>query len=368
MDQIPDDQEIIHKAHADDNAQLVFHPFDGGGRQRRPIAFLQPLIHPFPKIGLLVLPVGHRVAWNEFQAGGHGGVAAFRDKHGIGYGLGPPRKAPFHLSSIAKIKLVVGQPHPVRILQGLLGLQTEQNIVGFRIRPVEVVAVIGGDDGYFTFLRQVIQQRVHLVFFRHAVIHHLYTYVIRPENADVLVQRLFRFFRLSRQQHAGNASVKTGRRRDQSLMVFFQQRDIDARFIVPAFQVGLRTQLAQIVVALFVLAQEQEVVAGFLAAFGRFIEPVCGRHVYFAPQNGFDAFLLGLLAELKQPEYRSVVRYGACRHIILRAALDQFLGLGQAVQQAEMTVQMKVYKISAHVPPLPLLQATMPRPLPQFAL
>ena len=123
-----------------------------------------------------------------------------------------------------------------------------------------------------------------------------------------------------------------------------QQLLVDPRFEIEAFEVGRRSHFEQVLESGAILAQQRQVVAGFLHVAGSFLGPAARRNVRFVTDNGLDAAVLGLLVELQGAVQIAVVRQRQGVHALVSSTLDQPVDRAGAVQQAVMAVAVQMSK------------------------
>ena len=123
---------------------------------------------------------------------------------------------------------------------------------------------------------------------------------------------------------------------------------IDAGLVVEAFQVGGRNQLDEILVALLVLAQQDEVVVA--VGVGARLVALLGD-IDLAADDGVNAFRLGGVIELDGAEQVAVIGHGDRGHLLLgdRASAVDIAGpveqgvVGVAVKVNEMTLGLVLF-------------------------
>src|SRR6266700_2646181 len=83
--------------------------------------------------------------------------------------------------------------------------------------------------------------------------------ILLPENIPQAVRVLPRLIELLIHHRFSNDALQARRKRDQPAAVFCQQVVIDARFVIEAFQKSGRDELDQVVVALKIFTQQNQV-------------------------------------------------------------------------------------------------------------
>jgi hypothetical protein len=122
-----------------------------------------------------------------------------------------------------------------------------------------------------------------------------------------------------------------------------QQVFIDSGLVVETFQKGGRGQLEKIPVTSFVFAQENQVV--WPVGVRHAVEAIRTRHIDFAAQDRLQPPLQRSVVELYGAEKVSVVRDGDGRHLELSRAIHQATDFTRPVEQAVVSMEMKMDKV-----------------------
>ena len=157
--------------------------------------------------------------------------------------------------------------------------------------------------------------------------HHLQIIVV-PEDFLVPFDDLVYLGHVPRQNRAGNFARHAGGTADQALVVFLQDLVAHAGAVVHAFDMGRGHDLHEVLVALVVLRQEDEVIIPLL------LHPVVAfGDIDFAPDDRLHGrVLLRELEELLHAVHVPVVRDREAGH-------SQFLGPIEQVVDGRLTVQ-----------------------------
>ncbi len=118
---------------------------------------------------------------------------------------------------------------------------------------------------------------------------------------------------------------------------------VNARIVVKAFQLTGRSNLEQVLVPLFVLCQQQQVITVFVALRVA-VTHTPGGHVSLQPDNRFYPGLFGGMEELDHPEHGAMIGDGNRVHVHLFRPGNQLLDVAEAVQERIFGVNMKVGK------------------------
>ena len=136
-----------------------------------------------------------------------------------------------------------------------------------------------------------------------------------------------------------------GRRADDAAAVLLQHGEGGARLVVEVVHMGLADELQQVMVALVVLRQKQQVIQLRLHVLA---QGLVGSEVHLAAEDGLHALARLLLdgvagvGELHHAGHDAVVGDGHRRHIQLGGAAHHVLDVGEPVEQRvfRMVVQM----------------------------
>jgi hypothetical protein len=112
-----------------------------------------------------------------------------------------------------------------------------------------------------------------------------------------------------------------------------QQGLVDAGFVIKTFEVGLGHKLHEILIATFVLTQNDQMIRS--AARGIAILVIGFRDVHLATNDGLYAGLGCRIVETDCTEKVAVVRDGDCRHSILRGRFSKHLVIDRTIKKAE---------------------------------
>jgi hypothetical protein len=116
-----------------------------------------------------------------------------------------------------------------------------------------------------------------------------------------------------------------------------QKLHIHARLRIKSFRVRTRDHVAEVFVARFVFAEQNEMVAGaFLCA--RFISARAVCNVYLATDYGLYALFFACFIEIYRTEHRAVVGYGDGAVPHGGGNLRYFRDAARAVEQAVFRV------------------------------
>ena len=269
--EIPDDQEVTGILHPLDDPDLVFDPLlidldrilqraTVGHALQMLQPVLKPVAHDLRKIGIdresrRNLEFRKRIVdLLQFQ------IAALGDFHGLIEDVGNLSEDPVHFLPVLEIELVGVELHAVRVVDRLAGLDAKKEVVGTAVVLVHVVAVVAGDGSDAGSLGDLQHVGNDLALLLQPVIVDLKKKPILAE--DVLVFRCGALRLIeSAHQHVGrDFPVQACGKSDQAFAVFPQQCLVDARLVIEPFEVGLGNKLHEILIAAFVLTQNDQVI------------------------------------------------------------------------------------------------------------
>ena len=148
------------------------------------------------------------------------------------------------------------------------------------------------------------------------------------------------------QQVLQDLAGQTGREADDPLAVLLDQLVVDAGTVVLALHPGDGVELHQVVVALVVHGQQDQMVPVAPVALAHFLVGAVGValrvDVELAADDRLDAGLLAGLVEVDGPEHVAVVGDGQRPHARRQRLLHVVLDLGGAVEQRVVGVVVQV--------------------------
>ena len=368
-DDVPDDQQVFDEIHFRQHAQFFLRARNHAVARRRAIA-LADAVHDLAfEINVHVFVVGdfvfRKMIFAEFDLE----VAALGDFERVRQRLRNTAEQARHLLAALQVKLIAGEFHAMRVLDRLAHADAQQRVVGFGVVTVGVVAVVGADDFAAQLFRhfedRVVDGLLHGPEFAHvvgrfgrqfaadAMVLNFKIKIFAAENflvraghfvsrAVILVQHGLRHF-----------AAHAARRGDDALAVLREQFAVHARVVVKALLIGVRGELHQVAVALFVGGPQQHVVVDvavdFFALGAAF--PI-GHNVRFHADDRLErreavflgefVRLLAGLVEFDRSEHVAVVGDGQCGLLHLARALDQIADARRAVEQAVLGVGVQV--------------------------
>ena len=293
------------------------------------------------------------------------GLYLVRHLQGVGQGLGVLREQSRHLL-LALYELLLGVTKAPGVADVRIGSQADKPVVHWTVLAVDEMGVVGGDHlnaqlfGQFEYaLVDYHLLAVHLVnlviglrrnaFHLGLVKHHLQI-IILTKDAPVPFCCLSCTLVVPCHEVSGNLAGKAGGTADQVFMVFLQCLVGYAGPVVKSVDKALGAYLHQILVAVVVLGQENQVVVALVVVVLEMVV-IVARNVYLAADQRLDYGLLvrpqvrlvpGPFEELLDTVHVTVVGDGYGRHIELAGAGKQLFDIGQSVKDRVlgMDVQM----------------------------
>ena len=209
----------------------------------------------------------------------------------------------FHFSPGFEVKFLPREPHTVLVLNFGARLDAEHGVVRARIRGVDVVNVVRGDDLETELFAEFEQPGDDFLLFGDAVILDFDEIVFFAEDLDKFAAGLARIDLAVVEEVLGNEGSQTPCKSDQSLRIFGQSLHIRARFVVKSAQMGVGDEFEEILVAGKIFGEEAEMVIAFAILGAAFLlQARPGGHVELTADQRFDAIGLGGVEELNGAE------------------------------------------------------------------
>ena len=202
---VPDDEEVVHIAHALDDRQLVIEPLARvlpvGG-----VMALEALLAERTQIILGRRALGQRKARQVRRLEIEFHMAALGDFDGVLERLGEIRKDLAHFRLGFDEHLVALHAHPLFVAQRLAGLYAHEHFLRLSVLTVYVVAVVRGDEGDVHLPRQIDQAGQHALLVLKAVILNFNEEIAAPEYVEVFLRHGARVVLAAVQQQRGNVA------------------------------------------------------------------------------------------------------------------------------------------------------------------
>ena len=260
----------------------------------------------------------------------------------IGAGLRCKGKQIIHFLRAFHIKLAALITHPVLIQNRFPRLDAKQNIMRLCVLFINIMAVICANQRNPCFSAHPHQRLIHNFLLPNPMILQFQKVIALPENIEIFQRDLLRLLIGYIQNISGYLPCQTCARCNDALAVFPQKLLIHTRLIIKPFGKAIGNQLNQIMVALIIFSQKNQMI--ITAALALLCEARALRHINLTAENRLDAGLQCRLVKFHRTIHRTVVGDGNAVHPQLLHPLHQFLYLGRAVQKAVFRMNMKMRK------------------------
>jgi hypothetical protein len=236
-------------------------------------------------------------------------------------------------------------------------LNAQQDFLSVSVLVMEVVAIVGGDEGDASFLGETDELRVDALFDGEALILNFEVEIAFAENVTEAIGGIAGLIVLFFDDAFGDGATKTGSERDETPGMFAKEIVVDARLVVEAFEEACGDELDQIVVALEVFAKEDKVIAaaragleivailagraGFLSA----VEAAALGDIDFATDDGLDVALAGFVEKIGGSEEVAVVRDGHRGHFLSRSLVEELGSFAGSIEETEIGVHVKMNEL-----------------------
>jgi len=166
-------------------------------------------------------------------------IAFFRHGHGVVHRLGTVIKELPHLLRGPEIELIGLKFHPVLVFDSFSGLDTQENLVRFGVRLIEVMAVVRRHQGYGQFSADLHQTLVGPPLVGNVVLHYFQIEISLPEDVPVFRRRRQGAIHVPFDDEGGDFAVETGTHADEPFVMTLQQLLVDAGTVVVAFPIAV---------------------------------------------------------------------------------------------------------------------------------
>ena len=136
---------------------------------------------------------------------------------------------------------------------------------------------------------------------------------------------------------------------DEALVMLGEEFLVHTRLVVEAFEVRCGDELHQVLVAILVLREQEQVLINFLASSsaraGLLLEAAAVRHIDLATDDGFDALLADSLVEVHCAVEHAVVRDGHRAEVQLLRPRGELVQAARGIQKRILRVQVQMDKL-----------------------
>ena len=341
-DKIPDNQVVVDITHGADDADLILQAvFIFLGLLGIPL--LKALIAKLPEIALVGIARGHREGRQVVLVEGKFQVAPIGDLHRIFKGLREPRKQDAKLFLAFDVEFLGLEFHPVLVVHGFARLDAKKHILHFGVFLAQIVGIVGDDHGKPRLPGQPLNALVYRALLINAVILKLQEKVSLAENVGQFQGVFLGPLVVLPHQALGDGTGKAGGQGNQPLVVLLQQGQVYSGLAVKAMDKGLGNQIAQVFIALPVLAQQHQMIGVVVLAVNPVGHAPAGN-VDLAADDGLDARGLGSFIKIDTAVHDPVVGDGHGGLPDLLHPIHQAVDPAGTVQQAVLRMQMQVDK------------------------
>ncbi len=355
-DEIGNDQEIAGEAHLLDHPDLIIQSLPVNGLVRLGVFSARPphdLLKSLARVvleelvgGLLAVGVEAREMIGleiELQP------AAPCDLHRMRERLRGVLEIGRHFGCRLEIQLVGAELEPLRIVDGLAGLNAQQHVVGADVFAREIVAVVAGHQWNRQSPAHVDQRRIDPFLLVDAVVLNFEKEPVLAEHLQVIPRGLVGLLQPALHDPARYFAVQAGRHPDQTAGAILQELPVDPRPVVKALQLSRRGQPTQIAIAFLIFRQQDDVAE--LAVVGRVsVEPAARGKIHLAADDRLDAGLARLFVKLDGPEQGAVIGGRHGRHAVGGGSFDQIVDADRPVQQAVLGVDVQMNEVGHRCP------------------
>ena len=307
-DEVPHDEEIPGESHLLDDAELEAEALDhrvGGGRA---VARGQALVGQVLQVRIEREPVGHLVARQMELPERELDIAPLRHGQGVRVRLGQLLEHRAHLVGRLQVELFGREAPAVRVGHRRAGLDAQERLVGPGVLGLEVVRVIGPDEGRADRAGDPDGALRDLALLLESVGLDLHEVVVLAEDLLIPARRLERLGLVARGELTAHLGIEAAGEHEQPLGVLGEELPVHPRLVVVALEIGLGDESHEIGVADLV-ADEDRAVAGALVAavLPRSLGAASRRDVQLRAEDGLHAGLHAGRVEIDAAEEVAVV-------------------------------------------------------------
>src|ERR1700719_868360 len=162
-------------------------------------------------------------------------VAARGDIHGAAERVGKFAEDLGHFPGGFEVKLVGGELHSIRVAHGLAGLDAEQDFLSVGVAVMEIVAVVGGNEWNSGLFREADEVFVHALLDFQPLVLNFKEEIAFSENVLEAISIVSRKIEFLIHHRLGDRAAEAGGEGDETLAVFGEKIEINARLVIEAF-------------------------------------------------------------------------------------------------------------------------------------
>ena len=344
VDIIPDNEVVVGIAHRLDHADLIGQAVLIGRWDVRAVAALEAVPAELLEELLIVHPVRGFVIWNFGVSKVEVKIALVRDFLGVGAGFRHHCEQLIHFIRRFDVKFVGLELHPVGVLNGLAGLDAEQDALHLGVILPQIVGVVGSCHRDAGLPRQFdeLGQDDRILF--EAVVLQFNVVIALAEQVLIPQGRGFCPLVVSRQNGLRDLACEAGRQTDKPLVILLKKLLVYTRLGIKALHEGSGHHLDEVLIACLILAEQDKMVVA--VDFVDFIEAGAGGHIDLTADDGLDACLFCGLIELDTAVHDAVVRDGDGILAALLDAVHKLVDTAGTVQQAVFGMDVEMNEVS----------------------
>ena len=255
IDIVPHDEVVVGIPHGLDHADLVFQAVDVGLRHVRAIAALQAVPAELFKVGLIVHAVRSLVIRDLGVTELKVKIALLGDLCRVGAGFRHHGEQLVHLVGGLDVEFISLELHAVGILNGLTGLDAQQDALHLGVLFAQIMGVVGGCHGDARLARKLDELRQNGGILLQTMILQFDVVILCTEQVPVPQRRCLCAFVVPCQNGLRDLARQTGRKADKPLVVLLQKLLIHAGFGVKALHKTGRDHFYKVLIAGLVFAQ-----------------------------------------------------------------------------------------------------------------
>ena len=336
---VPHHQEIVGELGIADYFQFVLQALLGF-RSGMGIAAAETLPADLRQIGVGVHIVRGGILGQVGQAKAQFHIAHFGNALGVFQGRRIVGKELGHFRRAFDVVGIILHPQPLFILHRGVGLDADVDVLQGRFVAVDIMGVVGYDQGKAHFLAEIGQGGVNAGQLGDMFVALQLEEIVFPEQFPIPAEAPPGLVHAALGNQPGNFRRGASGKANQARAVLFEQFVVDAGAVVKALEVGAGHQLHQVAVAAIVPGQEDQMIGAALGA-AAVVAAVVG-HIDLAADNGLYAHFLALGIKVHHAVQIAVIGDGQGLHPQIPNLADQGRDAADAVQHTVFGMGVQV--------------------------
>ena len=255
IDVVPHNEVVVGIPHGLDHTDLVFQAVDVGLRHVRAVAAFQAVPAKLFKVGLIVHAVRGFVVRDLGVAELKVKITLLGDLCGVGTGFRHHGEQLVHLVGGLDVEFIGLEFHTVGILNGLTGLDAQQNALHLGVLFAQIMGVVGGCHGNARLPGKLDKLRQNGGILLQAMILQFDIVILCTEQIPVPQRRCLCALVVPCQNSLRDLARQTGRKADKPLVVLLQKLLIHAWLGIKALHKTGRDHFDQVLVTGLVFAE-----------------------------------------------------------------------------------------------------------------